>query len=121
MLAPLGSGPASWKRSKRTRIAPRSLRRARALPPAASIPTTRRRAPVSSYTLTQAEFRSLKARLTRAENRAKASGDWGPVAREARRALALFEEKGFPDSWSRWQRAAEDADYRARVRAAGLR
>ena len=57
-----------------------------------------------SYTLTQQEFRTLKSRLTRAKKK-------GPeaVIAECDRALAIFEDKGYPDRWNDWQRAKEDA------------
>lgn len=67
-----------------------------------------------SYTLTQKEFASLKSRLTRAEN--KKREDPEKLLSEATRALAVFEEKGFPDAWHRWQRAKEDAEYLIRQR-----
>jgi hypothetical protein len=67
-----------------------------------------------SYTLTQAEFRTLKSRLTRARN----SGDPEKVLNECAHAFAIFDEKGYPDDWHRWERASNDAQleiYRARV------
>jgi hypothetical protein len=57
------------------------------------------------WTLTQTEYRNLKSRLTRAIN----SKDHAKVIAECDRAMAIFEDKGYPDSWSRWQRAKEDA------------
>jgi hypothetical protein len=78
---------------------------------------------MSDYTLTPAEYRSCKAQLTRALNRTKAHPrepqtatdratmreDWQRVAGVAAACLATFERKGYPDDWSRWQRAADDA------------
>lgn len=57
------------------------------------------------YTLTQREFVNLKSALTRARKK-------GPQAvfRECNRALAIFEEKGYPDSWHTWERAKGDAE-----------
>lgn len=66
-----------------------------------------------SYTLTQQEFRNLKSRLTRALN----TKDPSKVLAETSRAFAIFEEKGYPDDWHRWNRAKEDAIY-GRNRAA---
>lgn len=63
-----------------------------------------------SYTLTQQEFRRLKTRLTRAVN----SKDNDKIIHETTAALAIFEEKGYPDDWMRWQRAKEDAEFAKR-------
>jgi len=68
---------------------------------------------MSDYTLTQAEYRRLKGRLSRALN----SGDCDKIIREAKYALAIFEEKGSPDDWSRWERAKEDAEVVKRLTA----
>jgi len=57
------------------------------------------------YTLTQAEFVRLKSRLTRVVN----SKDNDKIIAECDRAIAIFEEKGYPDNWSNWQRAKDDA------------
>lgn len=61
-------------------------------------------------TLTQQEFRSLKTKLTRAIN----SKDPQRVLKTTTEALAIFDEKGHPDSWIRWQRAKEDAEWQIR-------
>lgn len=58
-----------------------------------------------SYTLTQAEFTKLKAKLTRAIK----SKDHARIIRTADEAMAIFEEKGYPDNWHNWERAKEDA------------
>ena len=60
-----------------------------------------------AYTLTQAEFVRLKSRLTRVVN----SKDNDKIIAECNRANAIFEEKGFPDNWSDWQRAKDDAEF----------
>jgi hypothetical protein len=54
----------------------------------------------------QSEYRKLKTALTKAER----AGDPSKVIEEAERGLAHFEEIGaYPDDWSRWERAKEDA------------
>jgi hypothetical protein len=65
---------------------------------------------MSDYTLTQAEFKRLKTKLTRAIN----SKDNAKIIKTCDEALAIFDEKGSPDDWSRWQRAKEDAIVRQR-------
>lgn len=60
-----------------------------------------------SDTLTQREYSSLKASLTRVIK----SGDHAAIGQEAVRAFAIFAAKGWPDDWSRWQRAADDAAF----------
>jgi hypothetical protein len=57
-----------------------------------------------SYTLTQSELTGLITKLTRAIN----SGDSAKVLSAVENAYAIFEEKGWPDDWSRWERAKED-------------
>jgi hypothetical protein len=76
---------------------------------------------MSTYTLTQSEFTSLKRRLTQAQVKLKnatASGYQSHEAieeaadkliAEADRAFRIFEEKGYPDDWARWERAKDDA------------
>lgn len=61
---------------------------------------------MSQYTLTPAEYANLKNKLAQAV-RAK---DHDRVIEAAREATAIFEEKGYPDDWTRWQRAREDAE-----------
>jgi hypothetical protein len=72
------------------------------------------------YTLTDAELAALKARLTRAENRAKKEGDPQVVIDEVKHAMRTFEAKGHPDSWSRWTRAGQDAEFRLQRKNEGL-
>jgi hypothetical protein len=69
---------------------------------------------MSEYTLTQREYVSLKSRLTKAINSKK----YQNIVSECDRALAIFFEKGYPDDWSRWERAKEDASLQLR-RAVG--
>lgn len=59
-----------------------------------------------SYTLTQSEFVRLKTKLTRAVN----SKDHARIIRTVDEAMAIFAEKGYPDSWHRWERAKGDAE-----------
>lgn len=63
-----------------------------------------------AYTLTQQEYRSLKSKLTRATN----SGDLDKIERTCAEAFAIFDAKGYPDDWSRWERARNDARFAAR-------
>ena len=67
------------------------------------------------YTLTQKEFVQLKTKLTRAIN----SKDYNRIIRTCNEALAIFEEKGSPDSWSNWQRAKDDAEFALRIASPG--
>jgi hypothetical protein len=53
----------------------------------------------------QKEYKRLKGRLTRAIN----SGDSRKIMDEAASGMLAFEDTGFPDDWSRWQRAYDDA------------
>ena len=57
------------------------------------------------YELTQREYVNLKRRLTRVLN----EKDSKKIVAECRRAFHIFESKGFPDDWSKWQRAIDDA------------
>lgn len=57
------------------------------------------------YQLTQREYCNLKRRLTRVLN----ENSNEKIVYECKRAFAIFESKGFPDDWSRWQRALDDA------------
>lgn len=59
---------------------------------------------MSDYTLTQREYSNLKRLLTIARKR----GTDATIA-ECRHAMAVFAEKGYPDSWSNWERAYSDA------------
>lgn len=63
-----------------------------------------------SYTLTQAEFTKLKSKLTRAIN----SKDDAKIIKTCDEALEIFDAKGWPDDWRRWERAKEDAVLRQR-------
>ena len=56
-------------------------------------------------TLTQAEYRRLKTRLTRVLNK----GNADKIIDEVNYAEAIFEEKGYPDLWYRWNSARVDA------------
>lgn len=69
------------------------------------------------YILSQDEYRRLKTRLTRAENAAQKHGGtyWAKLEREAAYGLAIFDEQGYPDAWSRWTRALDDARYQQRL------
>ena len=59
-------------------------------------------------TLTQAKYRQMKSALTRAIN----SKDTQKIIRTATEALEYFEEAGYPDDWSRWERAKQDAEWK---------
>jgi len=62
---------------------------------------------MSDYTLTPKEYARLKSNLTRAK------GDVAKTLKACREAHAIFEEKGYPDDWARWQQPFEDASYRS--------
>jgi hypothetical protein len=80
-----------------------------------------------SYTLTQSEFVNLKKRLTMRQNRlTKAKTAWkakshdrdlqAAVVAQANQVIAecnyaqnIFDTKGAPDDWARWERAKDDA------------
>ena len=57
------------------------------------------------YTLTKEEYRRLKGRLTRAIN----SKNDDKIIAECNYAFSVFEKYGYPDDWSRWKRAKDDA------------
>lgn len=63
-----------------------------------------------SYTLTQKEFVRLKSKLTRAVN----SKDPKKIIATVDAAMRIFEEKGYPDSWHRWEAAKRDAQWASR-------
>lgn len=72
----------------------------------------------SSYTLTQQEFTRLKRRLTYRKNRLAKAEDLETIKKEVAQltkevdyAMAIFEEKGYPDNWHAWERAKEDAKF----------
>lgn len=56
--------------------------------------------------MTQQQFVSLKAGLTRAKKK-------GPEAilAECDRAFQMFEDHGYPDAWHTWNIARKDAKY----------
>lgn len=84
---------------------------------------------MSDYTLTQREYSRLKRRLTFRLNRLKKADEdvlalkgretredkqhvinmANQVIRECEYAKGIFEEKGFPDGHSRWDRIKDDA------------
>jgi hypothetical protein len=68
---------------------------------------------MNDYTLTQKEFVQLKTQLTKAIK----SGNHARIIEVCDTAFAIFEQKGYPDNWSNWQRAKDDALF-ARQRAA---
>ena len=53
----------------------------------------------------QKEYTKLKGRLTKAVK----SKDPEKIIAEANHGLQRFEEIGFPDDWSRWECAKDDA------------
>lgn len=61
----------------------------------------------NEYTLTQKELTGLRSKLTRAQN----SKDPKKVIATVDAAFAVFEAKGYPDQWSNWQRAKDDATF----------
>ena len=65
-------------------------------------------APRREY-LTKEEYAKLKGALTRARN----SGDPRKVLKAVEEAVAAFDEKVWPDDWSSWRIALEDASARA--------
>jgi hypothetical protein len=87
---------------------------------------------MSDYTLTQADYKKLKAQLTRKQNRFQKAASQlhdnqfdkalqEAVLKEAKalqaeceRALTLFASKGYPDAWSNWERAKGDAEFQIR-------
>lgn len=82
-----------------------------------------------SYTLTQREFTTLKKRLTRRINLMRKCQTAVQVAEynsqlrqelvsaalklqaECTHADVIFNSKGWPDAWSDWQRANDDASF----------
>lgn len=58
------------------------------------------------------EYRRLKSRLTRAQNRARTLGTpeaYAAVIEECGYAYAIFDQYVWPDDWARWQSASRDA------------
>jgi hypothetical protein len=60
-----------------------------------------------------ANYRRQKAALTRAIN----SRDPHKVITAAANGMVSFEQYGYPDDWSRWQRAQDDATSQIRFHA----
>lgn len=58
-----------------------------------------------SYELSQKELTSLRRRLTTAVK----SKDKAKIISTCDAAMRVFEAKGYPDDWSRWERAKQDA------------
>jgi hypothetical protein len=58
------------------------------------------------YTLTKRELTALRAKLTRAQR----SGDPTKVIQVCKDAFKVFEDKGYPDCWHRWNIARHDAE-----------
>jgi hypothetical protein len=56
------------------------------------------------YTLKKTTLTKLRAKLTRAIN----SGESKKVLSAVEEAYAIFDKEGYPDDWSRWERAKED-------------
>jgi hypothetical protein len=67
------------------------------------------------YSLTQAEYKTLKSKLTRAIN----SKNHDKIIKTCNEAFAIFEQKGYPDSWSDWERAKDDAEFAKRHTVGG--
>ena len=67
------------------------------------------------YTLSQAEYTKLKSKLTRAIN----SKNNDNIIKTCNEALTIFEAKGYPDSWSNWERAKDDAESAKRRESGG--
>jgi hypothetical protein len=59
------------------------------------------------YTLSSAEYKKLKTKLTRAVN----SKNNDNIIKTCDEAKAIFDQKGYPDSWSNWERAQVDAQF----------
>lgn len=68
-----------------------------------------------AYTLSQSEFVKLKSKLTRAVN----SKDNDKIIQVCSEANAIFCAKGFPDCWSNWERAKDDAESAKRRESGG--
>ena len=69
-------------------------------------------APKREY-LSNAEYAKLKGALTRAKN----SGDDQKVLTAVEKAVERFDATSWPDNWSSWRRALEDASQDARMTA----
>lgn len=82
-----------------------------------------------SYRLSQKEFARLKRRLTGRENKLKSAEaalrenpnvtplknavvtEAKQLIHEVEYANAIFEDLGYPDAWTRWQRLKEDTQF----------
>lgn len=62
--------------------------------------------------MTKEEYARLKGNLTRAKN----SGDGQKVLKAVEGAVRLFDGKVWPDDWSTWRIALEDAAAKARYK-----
>lgn len=64
-----------------------------------------------NYEAMQREFPKQKSALTRAVN----SGKYANVLNACKKAVTFWNDNGgvWPDDWSRWQRALDDAAYKA--------
>ena len=63
------------------------------------------------YTLTDARLRSLKAAVTKANNKKQ----WMAVIRACDKALRIFAAEGYPDCWSDFERHKLDAQLQLRL------
>jgi hypothetical protein len=63
------------------------------------------------YRLSDAQLRSLKAAVTRAQNK----NDWWGVVSACIKALKVFRERGYPDCWSDFERHRDDAEFQIRM------
>lgn len=62
---------------------------------------------MSDYAAMKKELPKMKAALTKAKNR-KA---WSTVIALCNEAFARFDQIGWPDNWSHWQRSRDDAEF----------
>lgn len=69
----------------------------------------------NNYRLSAKELRELKSKLTRAVKQ----GDPVNIRKVCEEALDIFEEKGYPDCWSNWDRALTDANF-SKARTNGI-
>jgi hypothetical protein len=60
------------------------------------------------------DINSMQRRHRAALTRAKNSGDQQKIIDACDKAFADFERYGWPDSWSEWQRAKDDAQFALR-------
>lgn len=59
------------------------------------------------YTLSNQKLAQLKLKLKRVIK----LGSNQDIIDEVERAYKIFEKEGWPDCWSDWQRAADDAEF----------